>query len=134
MPQTAQSAVADTQLLLPALLPLCARALKAAEAYAAQARASVERLVAPGGKLDANLLDREQRAAHGLSWLTTYVTALRQTLGWAQRLSDGGRLGEREALICQAAFAEYLAQMTGGLPMSQGEILRPSDLDMQAEA
>ncbi len=87
MPQTAQSAVADTQLLLPDLLPLCARALKAAEAYSAQARTSVERLVAPGGKLDANLLDREQRAAHGLSWLTTYVTALRETLGWAQRLS-----------------------------------------------
>ncbi|HEX6092100.1 MAG TPA: acyl-CoA dehydrogenase family protein, partial [Dongiaceae bacterium] len=134
MPQTAQSAVADTQLLLPDLLPLCARALTAADAYAAQARASVERLVAPGGKLDANLLDREQRAAHGLSWLTTYVTALRQALGWVQGLSDGGRLGEREALICQAAFAEYLAQMTGGLPMSQGEILRPSDLDMQAQA
>jgi (2S)-methylsuccinyl-CoA dehydrogenase len=134
MPQTAQSAVADTQLLLPDLLPLCARALTAAEAYATQARSSVERLVAPGGKLDANLLDREQRAAHGLSWLTTYVTALRQTLGWAQRLNDGNGLGEREALICQAAFAEYLAQMTGGLPMSQGEILRPSDLDLQAEA
>ncbi len=134
MPQTAQSAVAEPQLLLPDLLPLCARALTVAESYAAQARGSVERLVAPGGKLDANLLDREQRAAHGLSWLTTYVTALRQTLDWAQRLSDGGQLGEREALICQTAFAEYLAQMTGGLPMSQGEILRPSDLDMQAEA
>ncbi|MFM9845155.1 MAG: acyl-CoA dehydrogenase family protein [Dongiaceae bacterium] len=134
MPQTAQSAVAETRLLLPDLLPLCARALTAAEAYAAQARSTVERLVAPGGKLDANLLDREQRAAHGLSWLTTYVTALRETLGWAQRLANSGRLGEREALICQAAFAEYLAQMTGGLPMSQGEILRPSDLDMQNEA
>ena len=135
MPQTAQSAVAETRLLLPELLlPLCARALAAAEAHAAQIRNSVERLVAPGGKLDANLLDREQRAAHGLSWLTTYVTALRETLGWAQRLADSGRLGEREALICRAAFAEYLAQMTGGLPMSQGEILRPSDFDMQAEA
>jgi (2S)-methylsuccinyl-CoA dehydrogenase len=134
MPQTAQSAVADMHLLLPDLLPLCARALTAAEAYAAQVRSAVEKLVAPGGKLDANLLDREQRAAHGLSWLTTYVTALRQTLGWAQRLSASGGLGERESLICQAAFAEYLAQMTGGLPMSQGEILRPSDLDLQAEA
>ena len=134
MPQTAQSAVADPQLLLPDLLPLCARALAAAEAYSAQARASVERLVAPGGKLDANLLDREQRAAHGLSWLTTYVTALREALGWAQRLAGSGRLSEREALICQAAYAEYLAQMIGGLPMSQGEILRPTDLDMQAEA
>jgi (2S)-methylsuccinyl-CoA dehydrogenase len=135
MASTAKSVVAETRsLLIPDLLPLCARALTAAEGYAAQARTAVERLVAPGGKLDANLLDREQRAAHGLSWLTTYVTALRETLGWAQRLSDSGRLGECEALICQAAFGEYLAQMTGGLPMSQSEILRPSDIDLQPQA
>jgi (2S)-methylsuccinyl-CoA dehydrogenase len=135
MLKTAQSAVADARSVsLPDLLPLCARALTAAESYAAQARTAVERLVSPGGKLDANLLDREQRAAHGLSWITTYVTALRETLGWAQRLSGSGRLGEREALICQAAFGEYLAQMIGGLPMSQGEILRPADFDLQGEA
>ena len=134
MPLTAQSAVAGPRpLLLPDLLPLCARALKAAEAYATQARTAVERLVSPGGKLDAALLDQEQRAAHGLSWLTTYVTALRETLGWARRLKDSGRLGETEALICQAAFGEYLAQIAGGLPMSQGEILRPSDFGTQAE-
>src|SRR5262245_34418903 len=135
MLKTAQSAVADARsVLLPDLLPLCARALTAAETYAAQARAAVERLVAPGGRLDANLLDREQRAAHGLSWITTYVTALRETLGWARRLAGSGRLGEREALICQAAFGEYLAQVIGGLPMSQGAILRPADFDLQDEA
>jgi len=132
---TAQSAVADPRpLLLPDLLPLCARALKAAESYSAQTRAAVERLVAPGGKLDPALLDREQRAAHGLSWLSTYLTALRETLGWAQRLNESGRLGQTESLICQAAFGEYLAQIAGGLPMSQGEILRPSDFGTQHEA
>jgi (2S)-methylsuccinyl-CoA dehydrogenase len=135
MASTAKSAVADARsLLIPDLLPLCARALTAVDTYVAQARAAVERLVSPGGKLDANLLDREQRATHGLSWITTYSTALRETLGWAQRLNEGGRLGEREALICQAAFSEYLAQIAGGLPMSQGEILRPADFDLQAEA
>jgi (2S)-methylsuccinyl-CoA dehydrogenase len=135
MASTAKSAVADARsLLISDLLPLCARALTAVDAYIAQARAAVERLVSPGGKLDAGLLDREQRATHGLSWITTYSTALRETLGWAQRLNDGGRLGEREALICRAAFGEFLAQVVGGLPMSQGEILRPMDFGLQTEA
>src|SRR5262245_28421622 len=135
MASTAESAVAETRsLLIPDLLPLCARALTAVESYVALARSAVERLVSPGGKLDAGLLDSQQRAAHGLSWITTYATALRETLGWAQRLNSGGRLGEREAIICQAAFGEYLAQIVGGLPMSQGEILRPADFGLQAEA
>jgi (2S)-methylsuccinyl-CoA dehydrogenase len=46
-------------------------------------------------------------------------------LGWAERLETQERLGEIERLILQAAFGEYLAQMAGGLAMSQGEIARP---------
>jgi (2S)-methylsuccinyl-CoA dehydrogenase len=135
MAQPAESAVVDSRSpLLPDLLPLCARALAAAEAYAAAARRAVEQMVFPGGKLDPALLDQEQRAAHGLSWLATYVAALRETLGWARRLDDGGRLGEREALICQAAFGEYLAQIVGGIPMSQGEMSRPADFGLATEA
>ena len=124
----------DAGLLQAQLLPICAQALAAVETYRAQARGAVEKLVAPNGKLDLALFDVEQRATHGLSWLTTYVTALRETLNWAERLNTSGRLGERESLICMAAFGEYLAQIVGGLPMSQGEILRPSDLGTQAEA
>ena len=61
----------------------------------------------------------------GLAWLATYVEALRQMLGWAERLESAGRLGELEALILQAAYGEYLAQIAGGIPMSQGEIRAP---------
>jgi len=119
---------------LPDVLQLCEQALAAAEAYQAQARSAVLRLVAPQGAIDAAALDREQRAAHGLSWLATYVTALRETLLWAQRLAAGGRSGEIESLICQAAFGEYLAQIKGGIAMSQGEVVRPPDLDAEAAA
>src|SRR5262249_20760557 len=42
------------------------------------------------------------------------------------------KLGEIESLICQAAFGEYLAQIKGGIAMSQGEIVRPSDLGADA--
>ncbi len=36
------------------------------------------------------------------------------------------RFGEMEALITQIAFGEYLNQIAGGIPMSQGEMVRPS--------
>jgi (2S)-methylsuccinyl-CoA dehydrogenase len=120
--------------LLPDLLSLCALGLAAADAYAAEARQAVARLVSPSGSVDSAALDREQRAAHGLSWLATYVTALRQTLAWAERLKTRGQLGGLEALICQAAFAEYLAQIAGGIAMSQGEIVRPADFGLEDAA
>ncbi|HEX3066267.1 MAG TPA: acyl-CoA dehydrogenase family protein, partial [Dongiaceae bacterium] len=77
---------------------------------------------------------REQFAAHGLAWYATYATALRQMLAWAEQLEDEKRLGEREQLILQAAFGEYLAQMAGGIAMSQSEIVRPSDLGIEDQA
>ena len=36
------------------------------------------------------LLDREQRATHGLAWLATYVEAVRQLTAYAERLSEAG--------------------------------------------
>ena len=36
------------------------------------------------------------------------------------------RFGETEALILQIGFGEYLAQLAGGIPMSQSEIVRPA--------
>ncbi|WP_299362165.1 acyl-CoA dehydrogenase family protein [uncultured Paracoccus sp.] len=82
------------------------------------------------GKVDAAALDDEQHAAHALSWLATYVEALRQLSAWADRLSEQGRLGDIEELLLQIGFAEYLTQITGGIPMSQTEFARLSDLDV----
>ena len=47
---------------------------------------------------------------------------------WGTRLSGEGRFGEFEQLILAAAFAEYLAQISGGIPMSQLEFVRPEAL------
>jgi (2S)-methylsuccinyl-CoA dehydrogenase len=52
---------------------------------------------------------------------------LRELLHWARRLDQAGTLSLRESLILQIGFGEYLGQMAGGLPMSQGEIVRPAD-------
>ena len=121
-------------LLVPTLLPTASRALEAAEAFNEQARRSVAQMVSTDGKVSAALLEQEQLAAHGLAWLTTYTTALRELLNWAERLEAGAGLGELEALILQAGFGEYLAQMAGGIAISAGEIVRPSDMGLDASA
>lgn len=106
--------------------------LAAAEGVLAQAhRAVAERL---GGLAAPLALEREQRAAHGLAWLATYVEALRQLCDHAQRLADMGALGAVEELLLRIGFGEYLAQILGGIPMSQGEFVRLSDLGLSAPA
>ncbi len=115
------------------LLRECRAALAAAEAYLDAARAAVATRVAPGGRLDAAAMEREQLAAHGLAWQATYVAALRETLRWAERLS-AARLGATEAAILTLGFAEYGAQLSGGIAMSQVEVVRPRDLGVATAA
>ena len=115
------------------LLPLARQALTAADTLVEAARAALQTRVG-GGRIDNEALEREQFAAHGLSWYATYASALRQMLAWAERLQVEKRFGEREQLMLQAAFGEYLAQMTGGIAMSQGEIVRPTDLGIDEQA
>lgn len=79
--------------------------------------------LAPQGKLDAALLEQHQHAAHALSWLATYAEALKQLAAWSGRVS-----GRIESLILQIGFGEYLSQIAGGIPMSQTEFARLSDL------
>src|SRR6185312_1267722 len=92
------------------------------------ARISVAAKVTTNGKLDARAIDREQRAVHAFAWYATYVEALRQMASWARRLDGEKRFGEIERLILLAAFGEYLAQIAGGIAMSQGEIARPYNM------
>jgi (2S)-methylsuccinyl-CoA dehydrogenase len=121
----------------PDLAPMTALSVAcqaALETLLAQATDAVRSVVAPDGTPDPDRLEREQHAVHGLAWLATYVEALRQLRGWAVRLEDRGRLGERERLILHAAFGEYLARIEGGIPMSQGEITRLRQLHLEASA
>ncbi len=121
-------------LVLPDLLPACGGALEAAEGFLGEVRQAIAALIAPGGRVDPALLEREQFAAHGYAWLATYVMALERMLHWAERLEAAGSLRELDALIVQAAFGEYLQQMTGGIALSQVEIVRPVDLGLEATA
>jgi (2S)-methylsuccinyl-CoA dehydrogenase len=109
-------------------LERCAKGLAAAEVLGAAARRALADKVSRNGAVDAAALEREQFAAHGYAWLATYIEALRQTLGWAERLDAAGMLGELETLMLEAGFGEYLAQIAGGIALSQVEIARPSDI------
>ncbi|SJZ34375.1 (2S)-methylsuccinyl-CoA dehydrogenase [Enhydrobacter aerosaccus] len=112
------------QLILKDLLARCAEAVSDAEAFEVAAREAVRKLVAPSGKVDPALLEREQFAAHGYAWMATYVAALRQMRRWGEAHASG----ELEQLILQVAFGEYLAQLRGGIAISQVEIVRAADL------
>jgi (2S)-methylsuccinyl-CoA dehydrogenase len=118
------------QTLIPHLLGHCEEAVLSAEGLLANARATLRDSLGEDGRIDAATLDREQRAAHGFAWFATYVEALRQILRWARTLEHEKHLGDLEKLILQAAFGEYLAQIAGGIPMSQNEIVRAEDLGL----
>jgi (2S)-methylsuccinyl-CoA dehydrogenase len=80
------------------------------------------------------LADRRspQRGLHALAWLATYATAIRALAQHADELHAAGGLREIEEHAIVLALAEYLAQIVGGIPMSQGEIVRPHDLGLSA--
>jgi (2S)-methylsuccinyl-CoA dehydrogenase len=116
------------------LIGTLTEAIGAAEALLADAQRAVAEKVMRDGRANARALDREQRATHGLAWLATYVEALRQLAAYAQRLSAADNFGEVEELLVRIGAGEYLAQIVGGIPMSQGEIVRLSDLGLGAAA
>ncbi len=113
-------------------LSLAQASLPAVKAYVAAATAQVRALVSDGGKVQAAAIDREQAAAHGLSWIATYGMALSELVHWAERLKADGQFGRIEELILQIGFGEYLDQLQGGVPMSQLEVVRPRDLGLTA--
>ena len=114
------------------LLELAQEASAALDALLADAMAKVRERVLVEGHVVGRLLDREQRATHGLAWFATYVVAVRQLAAYAARMAGDGTLGEAEELLVRIGLGEYLAQIAGGIPMSQGEVVRPSDLGLSS--
>ena len=116
------------------LVATLSQAVQVVEAIFADARRSVAERVTRDGRVALRVLDREQRAAHGLAWLATYVDAIRQLGAYAERLMEADSFGEVEDLIVRIGAGEYLAQILGGIPMSQGEIVRLADLGLHPAA
>jgi (2S)-methylsuccinyl-CoA dehydrogenase len=123
----------ESPVILPDLLGLTGAAVAPTEALLARATELLRAELSVDGRISGALLEENQTAAHGLAWLATYVEALRQMQAWAGRLEAEGRFGDVEQLILQIAFGEYLWQIYGGIPMSQGEILRLQDIGLTQE-
>ena len=102
-------------------------------ALAGPALASAETVLAAARQRLEGAAEERQFAAHGYAWMATYVTALRVLRDWAARIERAGQFGELEALTLQIGFGEYLAQLAGGIALSQGEIARPADLGLERE-
>ncbi len=129
---TAAETLTERGGLSPAkLIPLLEAAAEAATTLRDRAVVAVAAKVSSGGKLDNAALEREQHAAHGLAWIATYVEALRQLASYARRIEGEGRFGEMENLLARIGAAELLAQLAGGVMMSQGEMVRLHELGVK---
>ncbi len=123
----------EQSLIIDDLLLSCEDGLASADILLRKIRRCVGERVIKDGRVDSRLIDSEQFAAHGLSWAATYVEALRQMLGWGERLQAAGNFGEVEQLILQSAYGEYLSQLYGGIALSQVEIIRPRDMGLSSK-
>ena len=119
-----------TTVILPDLLTLTAQAVPAAEEVCGIAKDKLLNLVSANGKVINSLVDDHQTAAHGFAWVATYVESLRQMQRWAEALAASQQFSEVEQLIHQIAFGEYLCQLSGGIPMNQGEFIRLQDIGL----
>ena len=126
-------AASRTRGAAPEFLNRAAEAVGAVDGLFAEAAAGQRARLAPDGRIAAARFEREQHAAHALAWLATYVEALRQLLAYAERLAAAGRLGATEQLLVRVGLGEYLAQIFGGIPMSQSEFVRLPALGLADE-
>ena len=129
-----QNAAMQTEnyIVMPDLLATTQQALDSLDTLFEVAKGTVKSLVSKDGRVSSGLMEQHQAATHGLSWLATYHESMRQMQTWATKLSDAGEFGEAEQLLHQIACGEYHAQIVGGIPMSQGEIVRLSDIKIPA--
>ena len=129
---SANGAATAADTVMDGLVAAMAQAAGDVEAYVEAAKRAAAALLVRDGRPDRKALDTHQHVAHGLSWIATYGDTLREMSHWAARLKGEGRFGTIEALLSQILFAEYIAQLRGGIPMNQGEIIRAGDLGCSA--
>lgn len=114
-------------------IALIGAALPGFEALLDEAVGAVRQKVLADGKISSAKLEAEQHAAHGLAWLATYVMALRELKAYGERLQGEDRYGATEDYAIRIGAGEYAAQIFGGIPMSQGEIVRLAALGLSAK-
>ena len=82
-----------------------ATAVGAMDALLADATRAVAGRVTRDGRVSGDLIDREQRATHGLAWFATYTEALRQLAAYAERMSAAGSSSGLSWIHSRAAWS-----------------------------
>ena len=128
MAHDGQDVISGANIVIDDLLATTRSTLAPVDRLLEAAKSAVRATVSQDGKVSNTLVEENQTAAHGLAWLATYAQSLHQMQLWAEKLDADGTFSETEKLIHQIAFGEYLCQISGGIQMNQGEILRLHDL------
>ena len=128
MAHDGQDVISGADIVIDDLLATTRSTLAPVDRLLEAAKSAVRATVSQDGKVSNALVEENQTAAHGLAWLATYAQSLHQMQLWAEKLDADGTFSETEQLIHQIAFGEYLCQISGGIQMNQGEILRLHDL------
>ena len=117
--------------ILDNLSSLCTQALSDVSILLETAKAHVKSKTVIDGRLDAVRLEENQFQAHGLAWFTTYFSGLKSLVDWHNSIVTNNTSSKLSLLTLQIGFSEYLNQIFTGIPMSQGEIIRPADLGIE---
>jgi len=133
MAHDGQDVISGADIVIDDLLATTRSTLAPVDRLLEAAKSAVRATVSQDGKVSNALVEENQTAAHGLAWLATYAQSLHQMQLWAEKLDADGKFSETEQLIHQIAFGEYLCQISGGIQMNQGEILRLHDLGVSTE-
>ena len=99
------------------LISKCQKSLITVDKYYDAALQHVRGELIVNGKLSRDNLDREQHAAHGLSWVAAYRATLKEMVSWASDLETNGLFNKTEQLMLQIIFSEYCAQIKSGLSL-----------------
>ena len=127
---TSQTAALSASVPMQDLTSLADDAAATLDLLLREVMANIRADIVKDGKINAGLVDQEQHAVHGLAWLATYVESIRELSHYAKRLQEQNRFGEMEELLVAIGIGEYCAQIFGGIPMNQGEMIRLSDLGL----
>ncbi|WP_068310540.1 acyl-CoA dehydrogenase family protein [Polycladidibacter hongkongensis] len=91
------------------------------------------KLIEEDSRPQPELLEKHQHALHSLAWLESYITSITQLCAHADRLANAASDYLLEDRLIHIALAEYLAQVFSGIPMSQLEYARLTDLGLTPE-
>lgn len=111
-------------------IALAQEAAQAAQEFVDAAHSRLATVVAPQGRVETDIAEREQRMVHGFAWIATTAKALAITADWAEHAHQQGCFGEIEELTLRIGCGEYCAQLSSGVAMSQNEVIRPQEFGL----